>query len=238
MIKIFENLPIWLVKPGSEIEKLCTAFQTFFERLETWMLQPLDEMDPKICSRLAVEYHAWERSIIRVPGEPIEIWRNRVDSALETYQQAGSTRGLKVILQMHGATNYLVQERQAGMDWDIITVQIDPDELSINANVLLAILGIWGKLCRRYELAMMGPIDFDLSLSASAQGEACHTISDLVAEIGPEEFTAQGWLGGSIEQACLEILPDLIFESSMEVEDPLFLLSGQPEHHMLEIATN
>ena len=160
MITIKDKLPFWL--KGSQALKLAAACQTFWERWETWLNEAEEQASITDCSIGALEQHADDRSIDRLPGESETVWRNRVKNAFIAARDAGSLSGFETILTAHGVTNYTVEERVAGLDWDIILVNLDPDGLSIDSTILNQIFSRWGRPTRRFSAGheVISPVYF------------------------------------------------------------------------------
>ena len=150
MIDLKEKLPFWL--KGSQAVKFADAAKAFFTRWETWLNEAVAQADISNCSTAALAEHAKDRTIDRLPGELESVWRTRVKSAFTSASQAGSRRGFEQILAAHNVQNFSVEERVAGLDWDIILVNLDPDSLSIASETLLKIFSRWGRPTRRFSI--------------------------------------------------------------------------------------
>ena len=150
MIAIRERLPFWLA--GPEAANLAGAAQSFWQHLEAWLAGVAPQADIRVCSAAALALHAADRGITRLPGEPETLWRARVLHALTTAVESGSRAGLELILATYGVQNFSVAERVAGLDWDVVVVELDPDTLSADTGVLDRIFAEWGRVCRRYQI--------------------------------------------------------------------------------------
>ena len=148
MIEVKDKLPFWL--KGTEPLKLAAAAKAFFTRWETWLNEVPAQADIANCSPVALELHAWERGIARLPGESEALWRERVRHAITTAVESGSKKGLKFILGVYGVLNFQVLERVVGDDWDIVRIELDPVSLSADSVLLGRIFNEWGRVCRRY----------------------------------------------------------------------------------------
>jgi hypothetical protein len=150
MIAIQARLPFWLA--GPEALKLAGAAQGFWVRLEAWLAGLAPQADIRVCSMAALALHAAYRGVTRLPGEPQTLGRARVLHALTTAVESGSRAGLELILATYGVQNFSVAERVAGLDWDVVVVELDPDTLSADTAVLDRIFAEWGRVCRRYQI--------------------------------------------------------------------------------------
>jgi hypothetical protein len=150
MIAIGERLPFWLA--GPEAVRLAGAAQSFWESLEAWLADVAPQADIRVCSGAALALHAADRGITRLPGESELLWRARVLHALTTAVESGSRAGLELILATYGVRNFSVAERVAGLDWDVVVVELDPDTLSADSGLLDRIFAEWGRVCRRYQI--------------------------------------------------------------------------------------
>jgi len=172
MIDPKEYLPIWLKKPDGEDVKIASAFNAFWNRFETTILSILDEIDPKVCTEISLGYHAWENNVIRLPGETIESWRSRVDNAMSVLDQAGSKKGLKVILDLYGLK---IDDDQFGdLDWDMVVIAMDTTP--IDSTIMTPLLEEWGRLCRRYVFSRTARVKNYIHVGFASQVETQFTI--------------------------------------------------------------
>jgi hypothetical protein len=155
MIDLYALLPFWL--KGEEIRKLADAFRAvwalWIARLDLALLQA----DIRFCCEAALALHAEDRQVPRHPGEPLELWRNRVLHAFTAAKEAGSRRGLEFILGVHGVLDFIVSERVPGEDWDIVFVELDPVSFSTDTAILDRIFERWGRTCRRHFVTFKTP---------------------------------------------------------------------------------
>lgn len=143
------TLPFWMNK--GELKKLAGAAQEFWETVETWMRISLTKHDVMTCDLKIVDYLAWERKVERLKDEPELIYRKRVEYAFVNAQDAGMTAGIYRIFDRLGVTLYSIEERQAGKDWDIVTLEFDDDILSTQKELINLLVSTYGATCRRYE---------------------------------------------------------------------------------------
>lgn len=148
MIKL--ELRFWLA--GTELSKLRDAAQAWWERVESWVSWPLQQLDAETCHPTVLDLMAWQRDITRFRGEPESLYRRRVKYAFVNAQDAGSTAGFKRIFQRLGVGEVQILERQEGRDWDIVQLLLTDEQLSANPLLLDLIVNQYGRTCRRYEL--------------------------------------------------------------------------------------
>ncbi|BBV94915.1 phage tail protein [Pseudomonas monteilii] len=148
MIKL--ELKFWLA--GTELSKLRDAAQAWWERVESWISWPLQQLDAETCHLAVLDLMAWQRDITRFRGEPERLYRLRVKWAFVNAVDAGSTAGFKRIFQRLGVGEVQILERQEGRDWDIVQLLLTDEQLSANPLLLDLIVNQYGRTCRRYEL--------------------------------------------------------------------------------------
>jgi len=137
----------------------------FGEKLWRWLTHPLRQTDPLTCSESLLNLHSWDTNINRFKGEPIEIYRKRVKYALINGQSAGSKEGFASIFERMGLHVISQKERQLGMDWDIITIELAETGTPADMDLLFALISQYGRTCRRYDLALTNVAD-ELCLAA------------------------------------------------------------------------
>lgn len=156
MIDPREHLPFWL--DGAQATKLGGAARAFWARWEAWLLEALAQADIRACSDKALEYHAHDRAVDRLPGESLALLRNRVLHAVTVATSSGARVGLERILAVYGVIGAAVDERVEGLDWDIVQVRLDPNALNgAETGLLDRIFHEWGRLCRRYLIVHLVP---------------------------------------------------------------------------------
>ena len=149
MLDLAATLRWWMA--GPEAKALAKASGDYWARPEDWLGQATDQLDIATCTSEALRAHAADRQIARLPGEPEDLWRKRVLHAVTVARESGSRAGLEAILDAYGVLGYSILERQPGVDWDIIEVRLDPDQLNGATTTLLdRIFHEWGRVCRRY----------------------------------------------------------------------------------------
>lgn len=147
MIKL--ELKFWLA--GTELSKLRDAAQAWWERVESWISWPLQQLDAETCHLAVLDLMAWQRDVTRFRGEPESSYRLRVKYAFVNAVDAGSVAGFKRIFQRLGIGALEIRERQADRDWDVVQLLLSDQQLSDNPALLDIVIQQYGRTCRRYE---------------------------------------------------------------------------------------
>ncbi|EOF6267785.1 hypothetical protein ACK1GW_005077, partial [Salmonella enterica] len=69
-------------------------------------------------------------------GESLSLYRKRVKYAFINAQDAGSVAGFKAIFERLEIGFVEIQERQPGIDWDIILLRLTDSQVSDNTALL------------------------------------------------------------------------------------------------------
>ena len=154
MIKL--NLPFWL--DGQQLTKLKAACQVWWEKVEGWLQWPLLQMDADTCHMTVLDLLAWQRDISRFKDEPESLYRLRVKFAFINAVDAGSTAGLKRILQRLGVGYVEIDERMPDRDWDVVLLRLSDSQLSQNPELLRVLIQQYGRTCRRYDFVTITPV--------------------------------------------------------------------------------
>lgn len=154
MIKL--NLPFWL--DGPQLAKLKAAAQSWWEKVEGWLQWPLLQMDADTCHLTVLDLLAWQRDISRFKDEPESLYRLRVKFAFINAVDAGSTAGLKRILQRLGVGYVEIDERMPDRDWDVVMLRLSDSQLSQNPELLRVLIQQYGRTCRRYDFVTLTPV--------------------------------------------------------------------------------
>ncbi len=154
MIKI--GLPFWL--DGPELAKLKAAAQAWWTKVEGWLRWPLLQMDADTCHLTILDLLAWQRDITRFKGEPEPLYRLRVKYAFINAVDAGSTAGMKRILQRLGVGYVEIEERHPDRDWDVVLLQLSNTQLAENPELLRVLIQQYGRTCRRYDFVTITPV--------------------------------------------------------------------------------
>ena len=148
MIELRTLLPFWMA--GTELVKAANAAKAFYVRSENSLSEAVLQASIADCTEAALAEHARDRGIDRLPGEPVAQWRKRVQHAGTSAREAGSLAGLKAILTAHGLQGFTITERDPGQDWDVVLIELDPTQLTLDSDSLNEVLHRWGRPCRRY----------------------------------------------------------------------------------------
>jgi len=154
MIKL--SLRFWL--GGVELEKLTAAAQSWWEKVEGWLRWPLLQLDADNCHLVVLDLLAWQRDITRFKDEPEALYRLRVKYAFINAVDAGSTAGMKRILQRLGVGYVEIEERMPDRDWDVVLLRFSDSQLSKNPELLRVLIQQYGRTCRRYDFMTLTPV--------------------------------------------------------------------------------
>lgn len=156
MLKL--SIKHWL--DGAETSRLMVLAQQWWELVETWIKWPLTQFDAETCSRGMLDLLAWQRDIIRGKNEPLPTYRLRVKYACVNAQDAGSTAGFIRIFQRLQLGEVIIHERNAGIDWDIVLLELNDSQIAENSALLDFIIRQYGRTCRRYQFQVITPASF------------------------------------------------------------------------------
>lgn len=149
------NLPFWF--SGPEVSKLARAAGHWFDLLKEWAIWPARQLDPETCSEPVLELIAWQRDTARFDGEPLPLYRKRVQYAYVNAVDSGSVAGFKRIFMRLGIGYVEIEERMDGIDWDIVDIQLTDSQLSQNHELLEVLIQHYGRTCRRYRWKIITP---------------------------------------------------------------------------------
>ncbi|GLR75993.1 phage tail protein [Aliivibrio sifiae] len=164
-----EQKPPWWMDGVTLSEKikepyfLANGIQALFQTVRTWLLFPLQQSDPLVCSLAVLNLLAWERDITRFNGEPLALYRKRVKFAFVNAKDAGEVAGFKRIFTRLGIGHVEVKERLVERDFDIISIQLSDDQLAVNNILLGQIIAYYGRTCRRYEFEVLSPVSLEFT---------------------------------------------------------------------------
>ena len=154
MLKL--SLPFWL--DGVELAKLKAAAQSWWGKAESWLRWPLLQLDAETCHLSVLGLLAWQRDIQRFHGESDRLYRLRVRYAFINAVDAGSTAGMKRILERLGVGYVEIEERQPDRDWDVVLLRFSDSQLSQNPELLRVLIQQYGRTCRRYDFSTITPV--------------------------------------------------------------------------------
>lgn len=151
---------------------LVRGIMAFWQRLRSWLLLPLAELDPLTCSRELLDLLAWERDIQQFAGEPLALFRKRVKYAFINAKDAGEVAGFKRIFERLGIGWCDIHERRAGEPWDVITIEVSDSALTENQPLMQALIQHYGRTCRRYQFQVVYPVRSTLH---TGRIDMCHS---------------------------------------------------------------
>ncbi|WP_208950160.1 phage tail protein [Rahnella sp. ChDrAdgB13] len=156
------KLPSWM--DAGEPAKLLRACVRFWSTVYDWITWPLRQFDPLTCAEPLLNLIAWERDITRFDGEPLELYRKRVNFAFINAQQAGEVAGFIAIFSRLGIGYVELLERQEGLDWDVIVVRVTDSQVANNSDLLLEIIRKYGRTCRRYQFEVITTLTVHINI--------------------------------------------------------------------------
>jgi len=134
------------------------GINAFWRRCWRYLLFPLRQSDPLNCSESMLNLLAWDRGIVRFANEPLDLYRKRVRYAFDNARDAGGVAGFKRIFERLGIGWVNVKERQQGIDWDIITIELADSALAQNQTLVQTLIQHYGRTCRRYQFEVVYPL--------------------------------------------------------------------------------
>lgn len=147
------SLPSWMSK--GEPVKLLNACRLYWERMAFWVQYPLRQFNALTCDERILDLLAYERDISRMDGEPLSLYRKRVFYAMDNARDAGEIAGFISIFKRLGIGYVELDERQPDLDWDIITVNVSDSQLADNSDLMMNIIQMYGRTCRRYRFQVI-----------------------------------------------------------------------------------
>jgi hypothetical protein len=145
------KLPFWL--EGVELSKLRDAATAYWAQIEAWIRWPLTQFDALTCSEGVLKLLAYQRDIQRFTGEPLDLFRKRVAFAYANAEDAGSKAGFIAIFERLGIGALAIDERIAGIDWDIVHLKVSDQQLATYRVLLDQVVAQYRRTCRRYTFA-------------------------------------------------------------------------------------
>lgn len=153
MAKPLITLPTWMNK--GEPKKLAAACATFWEQVCGWISFPLGQTDPETCTVQILNLIAYQRDIDRFEDEPLWLYRLRVKHAFANAKDSGSFIGFNRIFERLRIGEMQQLERQPGIDWDVIIIRVNDNQLAANATLMNEIIRKYGRTCRRYRFEVL-----------------------------------------------------------------------------------
>lgn len=142
------NLPVWMNK--GEPLTLAHASKIWWERVCGWLTFPLAQIDVDTCDEQLLSLLAYQRDINRFPGESLALFRLRVKHAFVNALDAGSLAGFARIFERLEIGQVQQLERQLWLDWDVILLRINDEQLSRDNVLMMNLVRQYGRTCRRY----------------------------------------------------------------------------------------
>ncbi|CAI0724294.1 Uncharacterised protein [Serratia marcescens] len=142
------NLPVWMNK--GEPLTLAHASKIWWERVYGWLTFPLAQIDVDTCDEQLLSLLAYQRDINRFPGESLALFRLRVKHAFVNALDAGSLAGFARIFERLEIGQVQQLERQLWLDWDVILLRINDEQLSRDNVLMMNLVRQYGRTCRRY----------------------------------------------------------------------------------------
>ncbi|MEY0514452.1 phage tail protein [Providencia manganoxydans] len=162
------QLPSWMNK--GEPATLLRATKRFWEIIYGCLTWPLAQLDPDTCTEPLLNLLAYQRDIQRFNNEPLDLYRKRVKYAFINAKDSGSVAGFIAIFERLGIGKVLIKERQPNIDWDVIILVLNDEQLSRAPDLLINIIYKYGRTCRRYQFEVIN--DYKLSMrAASIEGD-------------------------------------------------------------------
>ncbi|EAW5903719.1 hypothetical protein DB447_15080 [Salmonella enterica] len=146
-------LPSWMNQ--GEPKKLLKTARRFWAEVYGWITWPLNQFDPLTCAPALLNLLAYDRDITRFDGEPLSLFRKRVEYAFVNARDAGSVEGFINIFERLGIGYVELRERQPGIDWDVILVRVTDSQIANNTQLLIQIIRQYGRTCRRYQFEVI-----------------------------------------------------------------------------------
>ena len=155
------KLPFWNSRGNSV--PLVRAAQLFWQKIEDSLRWLLTQNDAEHCTESVLKLLAWQRDITRFDGEPLWLFRRRVQYAFINSIDAGSVAGFKRIFERLGVGYIEVQERVEGRDWDVIVLHVSDNQLSQNSALLRVLIEQYGRTCRRYQFEVISSVVIEIA---------------------------------------------------------------------------
>ncbi|CQJ44947.1 hypothetical protein [Yersinia rohdei] len=142
------RLPSWMDK--GEANKLLRVCRQWWQWVHGWLIWPLNQLDAATCTVPLLNVLAYQRDINRFDGEPLSLYRKRVEYAFINARDAGSVAGFAAIFLRLGIGEIVQLERQPAIDWDVILIRVNDTQIAENNTLMMALIRQYGRTCRRY----------------------------------------------------------------------------------------
>ncbi|HFQ5311466.1 TPA: phage tail protein [Vibrio vulnificus] len=143
---------------------------SYMSKIRDWLTLPLKQVDPLTCSESVLNLMAWDANIKRFNGETNLIYRKRVKYAFKNAKDAGSKAGFAAIFERMDLKILGQRERISDVDWDVIAIDVPETTTENDVGLFSQLIRQYGRTCRRYEVAIIHPIDFTVA-AAEFYGE-------------------------------------------------------------------
>lgn len=171
---------------------LVRGIMAFWVKVRRWLLLPLDQ-DPLTCALPVLSLIAWERGMVRVAGEPLELFRKRVKFAFVNAQDSGEVAGFKRIFERLGLGACELHERQPDIPWDVIIVEMDDNDFTRNQLLIESLIQHYGRTCRRYRFKSA----YEVTTHVTAPGAI-----ELTHQVGTAFFYIENDWAEQVLNAC------------------------------------
>ncbi|MEZ9124929.1 hypothetical protein AB4098_22240 [Vibrio cyclitrophicus] len=171
------KLKHWMGK--GEILKLANVLLGYWDAIKAVLEWPLQQLDPMVAPIEFVDLIAWQRDIERLPEEPEEIYRIRVNFAYSFAAGGGSEVGWEDMFAKLGYPHIKIDERLNYYPWDIVSVKVNDGDINDVPGLMDAIVRQYGRTCRRYSFDVTTTANFHVSVA-----EFSHTHETYSASIG------------------------------------------------------
>lgn len=169
------KLPCWMNK--GEVRKLAEVCRKFWLWLDAWLRWPLQQFDALTCNETVLYLLAWQRDVTRLPGEPMPLFRRRINFAFINAQDAGGTAGFVRIFERLEIGFVGINERVEGIDWDVILLDLTDRQIAEHGNLLREIVRQYGCTCRRYRFRSITSQPVFMRAGSVQNDYVCHPAS-------------------------------------------------------------
>ncbi|OKP28433.1 phage tail protein [Serratia fonticola] len=169
------RLPVWMNK--GEPLTLAHASRTWWQRVYGWLTWPLAQIDVDTCDEQLLALLAYQRDITRFDGEALAAFRLRVKYAFPNAEDAGFKAGFERIFQRLNIGQIQQLERQLWLDFDVILIRINDEQLSRHNTLMMALLRQYGRTCRRYFFDTLNTVSTDVRTGEFAHDTEFYTAS-------------------------------------------------------------